>query len=212
MRLLLGVLMAVPAVGLTQEINRCGSLENAYGPYDYTNADHRRNRLPIVEGAHLTRQVLSLKRGETAHRPGGDLDYTLRAFPNHHRALHAAARYQLMNGGKLDMRYTIECYFDRASRFQPRDAVVPMLHAIYLDKKGQPEAALAKYQESLRLNPDSAEGNYNIGLLLAKMGRYQEAKVHADKAYEMGFPLPGLRNILAEHIESDDGNQDQDDN
>ena len=67
----------------------CGPLETGgYGPYDYTNPIHFREKLPIVEGAHFDAGVESL-RGHLKKNAGtldGDLDYTLRAFPNHHRA------------------------------------------------------------------------------------------------------------------------------
>ena len=67
----------------------CGSLENAYGPYDYRT--DRGNRLYLVESAHFTPVVESLISGLSGPL-GAELDYTLRAFPNHHRALISDAR------------------------------------------------------------------------------------------------------------------------
>lgn len=194
-----GVGVLAPAPADAQDGTACGSLQNHYGPYDYINAEHRHNLLPVVEKHHLTRPVLMLKRGETSTRPGHDLDYTLRAFPNHHQALNAAARYQLSRAGREDMPYSIECYFDRAIRFQPRDAAVRMIYGIYLIKAGKPEEARQKYQEGLEINPDSAEANYNMGLLLADMGEYDEARTYAITAYRRGFPLPGLKKKLDKH-------------
>ncbi len=192
--------LLTPGVARAQDSILCGSLENHYGPFDYINSEHRRNRLPVVERHHLTRPVLALKRGETAAKPGHDLDYTLRAFPNHHQALNAAARYQMSPAGRADMSYSIECYFDRAIRFQPRDAAVRMIYGIYLIKAGKPEEARKRYEEALEINPDSSEANYNMGLLLADMGEFEEARVYAAIAYRQGFPLPGLRNKLNRHF------------
>ena len=63
----------------------CGSLNNAYGPFDYRTATEEQHRM--VEGAHFLGYIESLKRGKNAVTPGPDIDYTLRVFPNHHRAL-----------------------------------------------------------------------------------------------------------------------------
>jgi hypothetical protein len=71
----------------------CGTLANHYGPFDYTNARHYREKLPIVERAHFNRDVESLRRGQTAVRPGPDLHYVLGTFPNHHRALYSMLNY-----------------------------------------------------------------------------------------------------------------------
>ena len=177
----------------------CGELGNAYGPFDYTNAQHFRDRLPVVERVHFDAGVESL-RGHADHPQalGGDIDYTLRAFPNHHRALYTMARYYLtqnkFNRGPL--RYTARCYFERAMKFKPSDGVVRMIYGVYLYKAGNLEAAEQRFQEALERAPNDAEVHYNLGLLLAKSERYEEAKSHAEQAYALGHPMPGLRNKL----------------
>ena len=96
----------------------CGELANAFGPFDYRSASEEDRRL--VNGAHFTEQVETLKSGKTTNWPGGDIDYTLRAFPNHPRALLA-----MMNLSFKEKRlkpnsahWPVECYFDRAERFR----------------------------------------------------------------------------------------------
>jgi tetratricopeptide (TPR) repeat protein len=42
----------------------------------------------------------------------------------------------------------------------------------------------------------SPEINYNLGLLLVEMKDYSAAVERAKRAYELGYPLPGLRNKL----------------
>jgi len=42
----------------------------------------------------------------------------------------------------------------------------------------------------------SAEIQYNLGLVLLELGDIEEAQIAARKAYELGYPLPGLRNKL----------------
>jgi len=114
------------AIAQSASTMACGKLENAYGPFDYTNPSDREKKLPIVEKFHFTPSVETLVHGNSS-TVAKDLDYTLRAFPNHHRALYAMLRYQLKNKGPAGARYTIECYFDRALRLAPKDGEVYVL-------------------------------------------------------------------------------------
>jgi tetratricopeptide (TPR) repeat protein len=72
-----------------------------------------------------------------------------------------------------------------------------MIYGMYLARRGEPQAALEKYDRALELQPDSAEVNYNAGLAYFDVKKYERAKELATKAYSMGYPLPGLRNKLA---------------
>ena len=177
-------------------------LTNAYGPFDFTKASDQ-NKLPIVLGAHFTPEVERLIRGRTGPIMG-DIDYTLRAIPNYHRALYAMAKYQRSPRSKSSTSafshrfYTAECYFKRAIYFQPKDATSRMLYAMHLQQLNQYQAAFDLYQQALKLTPKAAELNYNYGLLLVKMKKYKLAKKAAAIAYKKGYPLPGLRNKLAQ--------------
>ncbi len=183
---------------LAQELGEleCGAIENAYGPYDYTDASDRKERLPIVEQFHFTPDVENLRRGRS-DTIIGDLDYTLRAFPNHHRALSSMAKYQLAhpNSGVPPYR-SAECYFDRAIRFRSSDGTARMIYGIYLLKRGDRQAALKRYEEALALMPESAEVHYNLGLLKLDLKQVDAARQHAEKAYALGYPLQGLKNKL----------------
>jgi tetratricopeptide (TPR) repeat protein len=174
----------------------CGTLNNAYGPYDYTNAEHRRKRLPIVEAGHFTPQVEALTSSETGSL-ALDLDYTLRAFPNHHRALSAMSRYQLSHKrGRNAKYYTGECYFKRAVEFKPDDAVVWYIYGIHLYKQHKYKRALSYYKRAESLELDSAELNYGLGLLYMQLRNFDKAESYARKAYRQGYPLPGLKSAL----------------
>jgi Flp pilus assembly protein TadD len=174
----------------------CGSLENSVGPYSYHSTEAVALQFKAnVESNHFNRTVRSLQGGQTAVGPMADLDYVLRAFPNHPEALMLVARYQA-EGGSRGVFRSADCYFQRARLFTPDDPVMHMLYAIYLTQKKQDERALESYEEALKLSPDYAEAHYNIGLLLVKLGRLDAAKVHAEKAYAAGYPLDGLRRQL----------------
>ncbi len=187
---------AVVLGGRAQAEGDCGVLTNAYGPFDYTNADHFNNKLGVVERFHFTSKVENLVEGESGAL-ALDIDYTLRAFPNHHRALWAAAKLQLQQGWSPTAHYySADCYFDRAMRFQPGDAMVRMIYGVYLHKKQAYKDALVRYQEALELKPDSSEVYYNMGLLYVDTKDFANAKIAAEKAYALGYPLPGLKNQL----------------
>ena len=174
----------------------CGQLSNAYGPFDYTNGMHRREKLPIVERLHFTAKVEGLVAGESGALIG-DIDYTLRAFPNHHRALYAMIRLQLRDPVKIGSQfYSARCYLERAVAFKPNDPIPRLLYGIYLQRQEAYEEALQHYEIALRLDPESAEINYNAGLLYLKLGENDKALDAAHTAYTNGHQLPGLRNQL----------------
>ena len=187
---------AVLAQSIEMEALECGALDNAYGPFDYTDATDRRDKLPIVEQFHFNSDVENLRRGQSGTIIG-DLDYTLRAFPNHHRALNAMALYQRANPEAAVAPFrSAECYFNRAMRFRPGDGTTRMLYGSYLFKRGQRQEALQRYQEALALQPESAEVHYNMGLLQLELKQTAQALEHAHKAYALGYPLQGLKNKL----------------
>lgn len=174
----------------------CEGEDTGYGPYDYTNPRHRKQNLKIVEIHHFTREVEALERGKSSHLVE-DLDYTLRAFPNHHRALYSVIRY----GRKQRRRHgelwsPPECYLQRAIAYRPKDAKARLLYGIYLHKHEKMDDAREQYGLAIKLSPNSAEAHYNLGLLLADMALYEEARAEAIKAYALGYPLPGLKQRL----------------
>ena len=170
-------------------------LTNAYGPWDFTNPTHA-EKLPIVLRVHFTSDVERLISGAT----GGiehDLDYTLRAIPNYHRALFTIARHQRANG-TIPNIYTAECYFKRAIYFQPQDAVSRMLFGIHLHMIQDYSAALTQYTNALSISPSNIEIHYNMALTYIETGEFEKAREHAEIAYQGGYPLQGLKNKLKE--------------
>lgn len=178
----------------------CGERSQGYGPYDYLQRKKLSYNLHLVEGAHFTAKVESLESGQSgAFALMGDLDYTLRAWPNHHRALTSLMRYTTQKKGIPDPGYPpFECYLQRAIHFSPKDMVPSLLYALYLHKLGYREKALQQYKDVENLSPDNPELHYNLGLLLVNLKKYEEAKSYAQKAYQAGYPLPGLKRQLTE--------------
>ncbi len=182
----------------------CGSLDNHYGPFDFRYPPE--GSLKKVELAHFDANVARLQQHSKCIRQkarcspiSGDLGYTLEVFPNHHQALIAMAQYQLspINRKEPPMKFSAECYFQRAIQFTPDDPTVRMIHAYYLTEIGRQTEAAGEYDRALKIAPDSAEVNYNAGLFFLQINDVERATECAVRAYDLGHPLPGLRNKLA---------------
>lgn len=192
------VLLASPLWVQAQE-SACGALGNPFGPFDYRT--DRGNNLHLVESEHFTPPVEMLIRGKTGYI-GGDLDYTLRAFPNHHRALMAAMR--LGERTKLStppgMRYSIECYMDRAVRFRSDDVIARMIYSMFLAKAGRTAEAISQLDNAAASAEDKENPftHYNLGLNYLDVKEYDKALIQAHKAYSLGFIQTGLKDRLVQ--------------
>lgn len=175
----------------------CGQLRapGQFGPFDFRTAQ---SQLPIVENYHFTPVVEALIRGSTNTLPGGDLDYTLRAFPNHHRALSAVVRY----GDKMKslkppgLNFSVECYFYRALQFRPDDTIVRMIYARYLAKLERTPEAKQQLELATASAGDNAFSHYNIGLIYFDFKDFDKALEQAHKAIKLGFPRTALQEQL----------------
>jgi tetratricopeptide (TPR) repeat protein len=196
-RSVLGIAMVVAvALGPTHAhaFEECGELTNAYGPFDYRTS---RDKLAIVEGAHFTQDVETLRRGATG-KLGGDIDYTLRASPNHPRALIAMADLgrKLNTNQPPGAKYPIPCYFDRAIRFANDDPIVRLIYGTYLARHGKRNEAVNQLEVAAKLDANNANIHYNLGLIYLDLKDYPKARENAKRAYDLGFSLPGLRKRL----------------
>lgn len=175
----------------------CGTLyaPGQYGPFDYRTD---RDKLPIVLGAHFTPEVEALIRGKTNTAPGPDIDYTLRAIPNNHRALMAMMRLgeKEKTPQPRGSNYTVECWFERAIQFRPDDSIVRMIYSTFLHSKGRTPEANAQLEVATSYAKDSALTHYNIGLHYFALKNYDKALLQAHKALELDFPQTELRDQL----------------
>ncbi|WP_341676355.1 tetratricopeptide repeat protein [Niveibacterium sp. SC-1] len=180
----------------------CPVLRHGYGPFDYRSAANSQRQL--VEGAHFFPDVENLKRNAIHPNrgyiviPGSEIDYTLRAFPNHPRALLALSRLSLRD--KTDQpqgtKAPVVCYFLNAIRFRPDDGLVHVIYGTHLLRSGKTQLALEELQKGEALSEENASVHYNLGLAYFELKRYPESLASAQRAYALGFPLPGLRDKL----------------
>jgi tetratricopeptide (TPR) repeat protein len=167
------------------------------GPFDYTDPAQA-SWLRNVNGNHFNHNVRALVKGQTNAFVALDLDYVLRRFPNHHPALDAMMRLankeqtQKPTGAPAN----VECYLYRATVFAPNDPVSKTLYGIQLLKLRKHKEALVQLTAAHELRPDDRNVHYNLALLYFDEKNYDKAKEHAKRAYELGFPLPGLKKKL----------------
>ena len=190
--------LAPPVAIAAQKLPYCGELKNAYGPFDYMERYSLKSNLDIVETYHFTSDVENLIRGNTSSTPAGDLDYTLRAWPNHHRALVSLFKYSIREKSTQisGLKWPVECYFDRAIRMNAKDAQVRSIYSAFLSHHNRNREALEQLEVAANLEPDNATILYNLGLLYFKQKNYEKARHYAKQAYALDFPLSGLKNKL----------------
>lgn len=145
-----------------------------------------------MEDYHFLPRVESLISGMSGSL-GADIDYTLRAFPNHHRAL-----ISMMNlGAKLKnpmppgAQFSVECYFKRALQFRPDDTIARMIYAKFLATDGRKPEAIRQLEFVVQAAKENGFSQYNAGLIYFEMGEFDKALLQAHRALSLGFERPG---------------------
>lgn len=182
--------------GAMADVADCGPLANHFGPFDYRTAT--KETLALVEKVHFTAKVETLRGGNTTMTPGGDMGYTLKVFPNHHRALMAVTNYaeKAKKDPPPESLYSVRCWFDRAERFRPDDGVVQALYGSYLIRTKKNQEGIARLNHAVELAGDNGNIFYILGLAYFDANEYDKALENAHRAYQLGFVLPGLKDKL----------------
>ena len=157
-------------------------------------------RIRGIERNHLNSDVENLVKGQSTAHPGGDLRFILNYIPNHHRSLSALMRLAIRDGTETPAEsgpYTVRCWMHRATVFSPQDGTSFLIYGVYLARNGLRREALAELEKAVKLLPDNSEVNYNLGLVYFDLKDYETSQMYAQRAYALGFPLPGLRRKLA---------------
>lgn len=191
--------LASPVAIAAQKLPYCGELKNAYGPFDYMERYNLKSNLDIVEAFHFTSDMENLvDEGKGKTWLGGSLDYVLRAWPNHHRALVSLTKLSIREKSTQipGLKWPVECYFDRAIRMNAKDAQVRSIYSAFLSHHNRNREALEQLEVAANLEPDNATILYNLGLLYFKQKNYEKARHYAKQAYALDFPLSGLKNKL----------------
>jgi hypothetical protein len=184
-----------PPIRGMEQPHPCGAIYTRhYGPYDYRT---QRDKLRIVEEFHFTPQMEAGIRGVNS-TVAGEVNYTLKASPNHHRAL--VTMMNVVERARQDslpgMEWPLECYFDRAIRFAHDDPVVRMLYARFLNQRNRKPDAEKQLMLASQFAPDNAFTQYNVGLVALEIGNHSLALKQAHMARAMGFTRLELENAL----------------
>ncbi len=190
-----------PFVGADLQELPCRGAKIPFGPFDYGDRLQFKGELFITEEYHLTPEILKLQQATTTAAIN-DIQYTLMAWPNHPQALYAAYEYRLKrNRGEFSRSINspspAECHLQRAITFSPNDPVPYMILGMLMHEFERYETALKSYRKANALLPNDVITLYNMGLTLVALERYEEAVVVAQEVYSTDFPLPGLKNKLA---------------
>jgi len=183
--------LAQPAArrGAEDASHPCGLIfTNHHGPLDYRT---QRSSIKIVEDFHFKPYMEAGLRGDNAP-VGGEINYTLKASPNHHRALVALNR--VVDRARADrvpgMEWPMDCYYDRAVRFAPDDPIVRMLFAQFLHRRNKTADALRQLERAREL-ADNPLTSQNVGLVYLEFGRIEEAQRQLRRAEELGVDPAG---------------------
>ncbi len=205
---------AIGWFGQTLDGAPCQGNMQAFGPFDYlevkTTTDKRlitQARLWEVDRIHYGKGVNYMRGGIdkiSLKQAWHEFDYTLRAFPNHALALSDIIQLEIERRNinkRTDqnlppLKTPPECYLQRAAAFRPNQDHIPLLYGIYFHRLGKLKEAEEQYNRAITINPDNPESHYNLGLLLVRLNRLQEAVQHAKKAYALNYPLDALKRRL----------------
>jgi tetratricopeptide (TPR) repeat protein len=121
-----------------------------------------------------------------------DLEFMLKYFPNHPHALAGMAQV----GIGLKRPDLADQHFRNAIERYPEHDETYMIYGVFLHRLGRTDAAIAQYKKALEINPNSGFGHYNLGLAYVDTKDYAQANAHAQKAYQRGVNLPGLKRRL----------------
>jgi hypothetical protein len=167
-----------------------------FGPFDYRSAPLE--KLKMVHKFHFSSNVENLRGGQSGSIIGTDIDFTLRYFPNHIRALNAMVK--LAQREKTDQpkgaRYPLDCWFDRAVRFKSDDMQVAIMYGFWLLKKGEKTLAMEQFDKVNSAETRTVNVVYNLGLGYFEAKEYDKALAAAHEAYAAGYSFPGLRSKL----------------
>jgi tetratricopeptide (TPR) repeat protein len=200
--------VAVPSALAQSRQFGCGPIqaEGQFGPYDYRPDKFvaggpfktHEGLLNIVERAHFTPEVEAGIRGKSSSRATGDISYTLRAFPNHHRALIAMANISIREGVDKPngSSYTIDCWFQRAIAWRSDDVIVRLIYASHLTKTKRLKEAQAQADFAAANAGDNAFTHLNVGLVYYNMGNFEQALQHAHKSIALGLNNMTLKDLL----------------
>ena len=119
-----------------------------------------------------------------------EFEFILRYYPNHPVVLSLVSDLCLK---WVAPACDAKGWFQKAIERNPNAAPTYILHGVYLHRSKRINEAVREYRRAIELAPGYADAHYNLGIALADLKQYELANQHAQKSYELGATLPGLR-------------------
>jgi len=154
--------------------------------YDYFEAnatDAGRNYLKAVNDFHMDKKVFDNITGGRYEAALGDIDYTLRHFPNHPMALQLVSVVAILS--KNSVRAV--AYFEKAIGLYPCHSLTHAQYGSFLVGIGNFEKGIEKLHYAVRLDPKLIAGHVGLAKAYEKKGDVKSAREAAERAKELGY-------------------------
>jgi tetratricopeptide (TPR) repeat protein len=173
-----------------------GTAISQQGNRDYYSATQ------TSEGAELLKNVEEFHVGPGLERMQGrnysgardDFEFILKFFPNHPRGL--ALISELCDVRWKNPQCDSSQWFERAIARNPNVGQTFVIEGVHLQRLNRVADAITSYKRALALDPTSRNAHYDIGLAYFDQKQFELANRHAQVAYMLGMPFPGLRDKL----------------
>jgi predicted Zn-dependent protease len=154
--------------------------------YDYFDASRDasiKQALQAVERYHMNKEVLENIRTGKYQYALGDIDFTLRYFPNHPRGLQLlTAVAALTKNRALPIRY-----FEKAIALYPNHAITHAQYGWFVVTIGDLETGIQKLKHAIAMDMQLTAGYVWLAQAYEKKGDLQSAREARERAKELGF-------------------------
>ena len=123
----------------------------------------------------------------------GECNFILNIFPNHPQALRLVTQACLAFKSSI---CRLDEVFTRAVEINPKIPGTYLIQGVYQYRARQYEKAIESFKGAVAIDSDLADAHYDLGLTYVQTKQYDLANDHAQRAYALGYPLPGLRDKL----------------
>lgn len=184
-------LLVLPVLGLVAVLG-LASVASALESYDFYARNWPRGLHENVHKYHLRQGHDKAERGAYQYAMN-DANFILSRFPNDPEGLQLVMKIALdwLNNDQVAMPY-----FRKALDRYPQHAETWLIYGVYHHRLGNLQEAVEAYRSAIERDRRLADAHYNLGLALLELGQLEDARTAAQRAYELGHPLPGLRNKL----------------
>lgn len=161
--------------------------------YNPGTSPNDRDIFKNVHAYHLQPGIDAMARRDYIHAYSEFL-FILKFYPNQPDVLNMMS--ELCVNRWKSPQCDIDPWFPKAIDRNPNVAKTYVVYGMHLQRQGKHDQAIAELGKALKLQPDSINANYTLGLVYLAKKDYVNANRYAQAAYALGAELPGLRDQL----------------